>query len=818
MPRKLNVSGPWYEAEDLFTISAAQPPCGPMKYGIAARTERTIAIAIAAFIAMPGGCGSNCSVVGSKSSLVAVRWSEALRFKIESVIAPGSDDARLPIPSPDGKKLLLTRGRGDLVMHELASKSERLLVNLFEDSDAQWCGDSRHIVYDATDLDYNSDIWLMDTDSPLGEAVAATPGEAASSDEKKERRWPNPVNLTRHPDLDISPKLSADGKVLTFLSERGGENGEFDVYQIYLDKALDGMGGYERDDYFKKAAEAAGKRKPLGAAASGDKDSKSGDKKSEEKKDDAGAGEKKDEDKKDAGASGADDKKKADKPIEPLKFDAGDAYLRVRRLVSLPGGESALGVTPAADRVVFSGNIEGERALVSVDHKGADRKTLQAVAVSNVRSSLTGDKVTFVRTGVAYSTGPKGGGKVEALPIDAPVAIEIAKQQRQKFLEAARALGMGFYHPTLKGLDWSGLTKRYLSLAEKTRTNEEFNRVTLSLFNELDGSHLGITGGAAFVPAAASPAVGCLGVIAAPVLGGFRVTSVAADTPADAPGTRLLVGDVIVAIDSVKLAETAGAMPTTDLDAALVGKAGKEALVEIRREGAEKNRLFLMTPLTTGAWDVASYWDEIGRRQKSVEELSGGKLGYLHIRSMGPASVRDFERDLYAAAHGKKGLIVDVRDNGGGSTADILLASLTAPRHAWTVPRGPDPASVPNDSYPRDRRLIYGWTRPINVLINQNSFSNAEIFAHAIKTIGRGKLIGTPTFGGVISTGATTLIDGTTVRLPGRGWYLPTGVDMENNGAEPDVSVPQTPEDEIAGRDRQLEAAVDELMGRVSEK
>jgi tricorn protease len=203
------------------------------------------------------------------------------------------------------------------------------------------------------------------------------------------------------------------------------------------------------------------------------------------------------------------------------------------------------------------------------------------------------------------------------------------------------------------------------------------------------------------------------------------------------------------------------------------------------------------------------------RRAAQVEKLSGGKLGYLHIRAMSEPSVRDFERDLYAAAHGKEGLVIDVRDNGGGSTADILLASLTAPNHAYTIPRGVDPATVAKDAYPRDRRLIYGYVRPINVLINQHSFSNAEIFAHAISTIKRGKLVGTATFGGVISTGAMTLIDGTTVRTPFRGWYLPDGRDQENNGAQPDVNVPQLPTDEAAGVDRQLEAAVNELLGRV---
>ena len=96
------------------------------------------------------------------------------------------------------------------------------------------------------------------------------------------------------------------------------------------------------------------------------------------------------------------------------------------------------------------------------------------------------------------------------------------------------------------------------------------------------------------------------------------------------------------------------------------------------------------------------------------------------------------------------------------------------------------------------------------VLCNQNSFSNAEIFSHSIKTTGRGRLIGWPTFGGVISTGSFSLIDGTRVRRPFRGWYLPDGTDMENNGAVPDVAVEQTPGHEARGEDPQLEAAVAE--------
>ncbi len=722
------------------------------------------------------------------------RWAEAITFEVSPFIVPG-DDARRPLPSPDGTKLLYTRGRGDIVLRTLddgAPGDERVLIPSWDSGEILWASDSRHVVYAMHDLDFNIDIWLLNT----GDADA------------------EPINLTRHPDNDFSPRLSADGKVLTFLSERGSGDDAIDVYQVYLDLELEGMTPYERDEYFKKAAETAGKRKPLEVPAP------KPEAKPESKTDDNAAGNapageaEPDEAKPDEPKA---DDKPAPKPAaepKPLRFDAEDAYMRIRRITSSRGSENNLAVTPGADRIIFvAPGEDGPSSLVSVDHKGQDRKVISTGPASGVDVSLTGDRVVFIKSGAA-NTAPKTGGKVDAWPIDAQIQIEVARQQRQKFLEAARVVGQNFYHPTLKGLDWDKLTQRYLALAEKTRTSESFNRIVDMLFGELDGSHLGINGGSAGGTWNAPDfSVGYLGAIFEPVEGGFKVTEVTPKGPADRAGSRLSVGDVIVEVNGEPLAAD-GEHPASGLDGAMVNTAGKETLLKVRAEDGA-TRLVLIVPIGWGEWDRLRYDQIVRQRRDMVEKLSNGRLGYLHIRGMSEPSVRDFERDLYAAGKDKDGLVIDVRDNGGGWTADILLASLTAPRHAKTQPRGVDPKDVPDDAYPRDRRLIYAWTRPINVLINQNSFSNAEIFAHAIKGIGRGRLIGTATFGGVISTGGTSLIDGTTVRLPFRGWYLPDGTDQENNGAKPDVDVPQTPADEAAGRDAQLEAAVKDLLTQI---
>lgn len=692
----------------------------------------------------------------------AKRWSEALRFDVE-VVVEGEQMVYRPLPSPDGTKLMYLRERGDIVIRDLVTGEDRVIRELWSDPDVAWASDSRHIVYAATDLDFNSDVFIQDTHPDEDGVIAKA------------------INITRHPDIDQSPQLSHDGKVLTFLSDRDNNNWEYDVYVVNLDEALDGLAGYELDQYFKDAADTVGKLKPIDSV----------DLEALAKDADA-----------DADAS------------EGLSFDAENAYLRIRRLTSTPESESALVMTPGGDRIAFSTVIDGDRNYVSVDHRGRDRKTIKSGSVGDPRISHDGKTLSYISGGQAAMTTPSGG-KTTALPIDATIHVDLQAELDQKFREAAGRFGMTFYHPTLKGLNWEGLSERYHELVMQTRTNQAFLRLMDLMWGEVDGSHTATRGGDGF--SASSPNNGYLGIDFSAVENGYRIDAVIKGGPIDRMKDGPGVGDVIIAIDDVSLTDADTASGLLDLHQAMANMAREEVLIEYIAADAEDGAttLALVTPTTFGGESSLRYDDEVAKRRAEVDALSGGRLGYLHISGMGLPQVRDYERDLFAAADGKDGLIIDVRDNGGGWTTDILLASLTAPNHAYTIPRGANPDEVRRDNYPRDRRLIYAYSRPINVLINQHSFSNAEIFAHSIRTANRGTLIGTQTFGGVISTGSFSLIDGTTVRRPFRGWYLPDGTDMENNGAKPDIDVPQTPSDEAAGRDPQLEAAVKELLGRL---
>ena len=224
-----------------------------------------------------------------------------------------------------------------------------------------------------------------------------------------------------------------------------------------------------------------------------------------------------------------------------------------------------------------------------------------------------------------------------------------------------------------------------------------------------------------------------------------------------------------------------------------------------------KKREVVIRPAASLVNNLYEEWVE--NRKKMVEKFSNGRLGYIHIRSMDFPSFEVVEREFTAAGFGKEGLIIDVRYNGGGSTTDYLMTILNYKQHAYTIPRGASD-NLERDkkqfrsNYPIGERLVYAaWTKPSIALCNEGSYSNAEIFAHAYKTLGIGKLVGVPTNGSVISTGGKALLDGSFVRLPGRGWFVKaTDKNEELGPAVPDIIVENKIDWISKGTDDQLKA------------
>jgi C-terminal processing protease CtpA/Prc len=205
--------------------------------------------------------------------------------------------------------------------------------------------------------------------------------------------------------------------------------------------------------------------------------------------------------------------------------------------------------------------------------------------------------------------------------------------------------------------------------------------------------------------------------------------------------------------------------------------------------------------LSQDEWRDLVYKERIDRSRAQVEKRSDGKIGYLHLPGMGQNNQSQFEREAFEYVIGKEAMIIDVRFNNGGYIADTLIDWLERKPRGFIQPR----------DGPRQVSPARAWDKPLVVLINEHSFSNGEIFAYAMRARGLARLVGMPTPGYVIWTDTLNLVDGTGARMPMSASYRLDGTPEENRGEQPDVRVSLSPEDWLAGRDPQLDTAVELL-------
>ncbi|MBM4399419.1 MAG: DNA primase, partial [Candidatus Cloacimonetes bacterium] len=198
------------------------------------------------------------------------------------------------------------------------------------------------------------------------------------------------------------------------------------------------------------------------------------------------------------------------------------------------------------------------------------------------------------------------------------------------------------------------------------------------------------------------------------------------------------------------------------------------------------------------------FQDKQERLRQMTDDLSGSQIGYVLIPQMNTEEYNNFIRNLYTMNADKKALIIDIRGNTGGSIHNDLLSFLSRRPNAYTSRRSN--GAVKRETPSRT------WTKPIVLLIDENSYSDAEIFPQLFQEANLGTVIGMPTSGAVIGTWEVKLLDGSRMRMPGSGWFRLDGTNMEGNGAQPDIQIELTPEDIISENDKQLQKAVEVLL------
>ncbi|HEY9282502.1 MAG TPA: S41 family peptidase, partial [Pyrinomonadaceae bacterium] len=381
----------------------------------------------------------------------------------------------------------------------------------------------------------------------------------------------------------------------------------------------------------------------------------------------------------------------------------------------------------------------------------------------------------------------------------AKVKLDRPAEWAQMFDDAWRTMKYRFYDAKMHGTDWDAMRAKYRPLVEYVGDRQELLNVVNEMIGELNASHTG----AAPPPGGAQPgavSTGHLGVDleADAASGRYRVTHVYEEGPADKDWVKVSAGDYLIAIDGKPV--RAGDEYWQHLNHRLNRKVSVTFNSKPTEEGAWRTRI---EPTSQGNFNQLRYERWVKQRREMVDKLSGGRVGYLHIQGMNQPSLRRFEKELREYRN-KEAMVIDQRWNGGGNIEQELLAILVQRQYQVWQPRGTEATTRP----------LAGFFGPKVVLQNWRSASNAEMFPAGFRALGLGKVIGTPTAGAVIGTGSYSLIDGSTVRTPGVGVYLNDKgrTNMENFGVPPDIHVENKPEDVLAGRDPQLETAVQELL------
>jgi tricorn protease len=366
------------------------------------------------------------------------------------------------------------------------------------------------------------------------------------------------------------------------------------------------------------------------------------------------------------------------------------------------------------------------------------------------------------------------------------------------FGDAWRTMKYRFYDAKMHGHDWDGMKAKYEPLVAHVGDRQELLNVVNEMIGELNASHTGAAPGGGRGGGGVSTGYLGFDLEADARVGRYRVAHIYEDGPADKDWVRVSTGDFLIAIDGkpVKAGEEYWAL----LNYRLNRKVEVTLNSKPTEEGAWKTRI---APINQGAQNQLRYERWVKERRAAVEKLGGGRVGYLHIQAMNQPSLRRFEKELREVRN-KEALVIDQRWNGGGNIDQELLAILVQREYQIWQPRGTEPNARP----------FAGFFGPKIVMQNWRSASNAEMFPAGFRALGLGKVVGQPTAGAVIGTGSYSLIDGSTVRTPGVGVFLADRqrTNMENYGVPPDIEVENTPEDNLAGRDRELEVAVQELL------
>ena len=669
-----------------------------------------------------------------------------------------------PMWSPDGKRLAFADANHRLWLLDIGSGKTTEVASdpNSEIHDAAFSPDGRWLAYSLVAANHQRGIWLYAVDGGKATAVSGPMGN------------------------DFDPVFSPNGKYLYFVSQRH-ENPT--LSEVEFNAASLQTNGIYVATLTKAEASPFAPRSDEGAV--------------EAKKD---------------------DKSEPWKPgaIKPVEIDLDGL---MGRAVPLPiPAANIVGIDARGENIFYQtaapqmidGPLPGQQSALRV-YDLKERKDAKLVEdIDSYSLSADGDKVLYKTHGgggymIAGTAPGDDKGKPEALDITHLRArIEPAQEWAEMFNNAWRLERDLFMNPAMNGVDWQAVHDSYAKLLPLVGSREDLTFLIGEMLGELSNSHTYVGGGDDGNPTASvpTPALGAEFALDA-ASGRYRIATIFPGdntrpdyrSPLTEPGVDARQGDYLLAIDGRELKAPA------DPDSLLTGLDDQPVTLTLSDKPDGNRRDVTVMPIKNDLSVREKAW--IDHNRAIVDRLSGGKIGYVYMSDMESLGMEQFIRQFYPQLD-KRALIVDDRWNGGGFIDQIVLERLRRILIGMGTNREGGTQTIPP-------QLIDG---PKACLINEYSASDGDLFPYYFKEYGLGPLIGMRTWGGVRGIrGYWNLLDGGYVTIPEDSVYgRKSEWVIENHGADPDIEVQTDPGELLAGRDAQLEAAVDYLMKAIANR
>ena len=683
----------------------------------------------------------------------------------EEVLLPSDKTERTyPQFSPDGKELAFIEDRNRLMVLNLETKKVRQVTDgstWFSTGggfDYSWSPDGKWFTLEfiGNRHDPYSDIGM----------VSAQGGKI--------------INLTNSGYTSGSPRWVLDGNAILFITERYGMRAHAswgslnDVMLVFMNQ--------DAYDKFRLSKEDYELQKELEKEQKNTTETKKNDKKKGDNKE-----------------------KSEEKKEEKVKDIVVELNNIEDRIVRLTPNSSDLGsaiITKDGETLYYLSAFEGGYDLWKMNLRKKDTKLLHKMDAGWANMEMDKDGKNLFLLG--SNTMQKMGTDSESLkPISyqAHVKMDLAAERDYMFNHVYKQEQKRFYNLNMHGIDWDAMTKAYRKFLPHIDNNYDFAELLSEYLGELNVSH---TGGR-FRPQLKGDATATLGLLYDWNHNGkgLLISEVVEKGPFDHARSKVKAGNIIEKIDGQEIT------PESDYSVLLNGKARKKTLVTLYNPQTKERWEEVVVPVSNGVMSDLLYARWVKQRAADVDKWSNGRLGYVHIESMGDDSFRSVYSDILGKYNNREGIVIDTRFNGGGRLHEDIEILFSGKKYFTQVVRGREACDMPS------RR----WNKPSIMVQCEANYSNAHGTPWVYSHQKIGKLVGMPVPGTMTSVSWETLQDPTLVfGIPVIGYRLPDGSYLENSQLEPDIKVANSPETVVKGEDTQLKAAVDELLKEIDGK